>query len=140
MAAARTALKIEVCDTLHELRHALDDGRIGLGLLQGGAGLCEAFVLVRRREQAVMSDTLETRWQHVQQETANELAAFEPDGSPFALACLVGTHPEGNLLAVDADNALIGDGDPVGVAPQIRQHLFRPAQGLLGVHHPVMSM
>lgn len=87
-----------------------------------------------------MSDTLETRWQHVQQETANELAAFEPDGSPFALACLVGTHPEGNIVGVEAHDVLIGDGDPVGVAPQTRQHLFRPTQGLLGVHHPVMSM
>ncbi len=33
---------------------------------------------------------------------------------------------------------MIGDRDAMGVAGQILQHVFRPAEGFLGIDHPVL--
>ncbi len=35
---------------------------------------------------------------------------------------------------------MVGDGDAVGVASQIMQHMLRAAEGRLGIHHPVLSI
>jgi hypothetical protein len=34
---------------------------------------------------------------------------------------------------------MIGDGDAVGVASQILKHMFRTAEGRLGVHNPLLA-
>ena len=47
---------------------------------------------------------------------------------------------EGDALAVEAEQAVVGDGDAMGIAAEIAQHLRRAAQGLLGIDHPVLAM
>ena len=45
---------------------------------------------------------------------------------------------EGNphLTMVDIDEAVIGDGHTVGVAPELVEHLPRSCHGTLGIDHP----
>ena len=57
------------------------------------------------------------------------------------------TQPPGTAVTmerhrgiVDAQNALVGDRHPVGVAAQKLDHPGRTAEGLLGIHHPVMDI
>ena len=33
----------------------------------------------------------------------------------------------------------VGDGDAMGVASQVLEHLLRPAEGRLGIHHPLLA-
>ena len=44
---------------------------------------------------------------------------------------------EGNAFLVACDQASIGDGDAVGVAGEIAQHLLRATEGVLAVDHPL---
>jgi len=46
---------------------------------------------------------------------------------------------ERHLRIGDLDQPMIRDCDAVGVASQIMQHMFRPAEWLLGVHDPVFT-
>jgi len=83
-------------------------------------------------QQAVMADAVESVWQHMDQETADELvgcerhhlvsiAAFDPVVLPL----------ESNGLVVECDQAAVGDGDAVGVALEIGQHCLGSAEGTL---------
>jgi hypothetical protein len=44
---------------------------------------------------------------------------------------------EGDTVCIETDQAAVGDGDPVRVTRQIRQHGFRSGEGFLGVDNPV---
>jgi hypothetical protein len=44
---------------------------------------------------------------------------------------------EADPLAVDGDQAIVGDGDAVGVAPDIVEDLRRTSEGPLGIDHPL---
>lgn len=44
---------------------------------------------------------------------------------------------EGYAARVETDKSAVGNGHPVGVARQIRQHGFGPGEGFLGVDDPV---
>ena len=45
---------------------------------------------------------------------------------------------EGDVVVVHRQEAMIGDRHAMGVAGQVLQHVFRPAEGCLGVDHPVL--
>src|SRR6185503_13478780 len=45
---------------------------------------------------------------------------------------------EGDLSALDRDEAAVGDRDPMGIAAEIGLHLVRAAEGWLGVDHPLL--
>ena len=44
---------------------------------------------------------------------------------------------EADLSVGESDEPAVGDGDPVGVAAEIVEHLLRAAERALGVDHPV---
>src|SRR5262245_44143861 len=95
-----------------------------LGALSGG-------------EQAVVADAVEPCWQHVDQETANELV----DGEGHHFVALGTFDPvvlplEGDAFLVACDQAAIGDGNAVGVARKITQHFLWAAEWSLAVDHP----
>ena len=90
-------------------------------------------------EQAEVADAHEAFWQHVKEEAAQELRSLESHGTlPAAMGIVLPS--EGDLLAVESDQAVVGDGDAVGVTAEIAQHLRGSAHGLLGIDHPVLSM
>jgi hypothetical protein len=44
---------------------------------------------------------------------------------------------KGHSLAVEGDQAVVADRDPMRIAPQIAQHRGRPAESRFGIHDPV---
>ena len=88
-------------------------------------------------EQAVVADAVEALWQHVHQEPADELVGSERHRL-VSLGTLepVVLPPEGDAVVIACDQAAVGDGDAVGVARQIAQHLLGPAERSFAVDHP----
>ena len=54
---------------------------------------------------------------------------------PVAAVVLVA---EAHAALVEADQPVVRDGDPVGVAGEIGEHRLRPGEGRLGVDEPVL--
>ena len=46
---------------------------------------------------------------------------------------------EGDLAVLEGDQAMVGDGDAMGVTGQVVQDVFGSAEGWLGVNDPVLS-
>src|SRR5215470_2838945 len=88
-------------------------------------------------EQAVVADTMQAFWQHV-----NEEAADEPVGGERHLLVSIAALDavilplEGDALLVESNQSAVGDGDAVGVARQIGQHGLRSTEWLFGVDDP----
>ena len=79
------------------------------------------------RQQPVMPNPLETRRQHMGQKAADELGGRQLDGAAAA-CCRRIAHPERHLAIGEANDAVIRDRHPVGIARQIVEHLGRPAR------------
>src|SRR5208283_6102263 len=45
---------------------------------------------------------------------------------------------ERNAIVLEGDKTMVGDGDAVGIAGQIVENVFCPAEGWLGVDDPVL--
>src|SRR5258708_1500966 len=88
-------------------------------------------------EEAVVANAMEAAREHMDQETADELAERERHG----LVSIASFDPivlplEGDAVAVEGDQAAVGDSDAVGVARQIGEHRLWPAERTLGVDDP----
>ncbi len=44
--------------------------------------------------------------------------------------------PEGDLIVVDIEQALVGEGYALGIAAQVLEYLLRTAERRLGIDHP----
>lgn len=77
-------------------------------------------------EEAVMADAVESVRQGMQEKAADELVGFERhhlvDGAPSVVL-----PSEADLAVGQRDQATVGNGDTMGVAAQIGQHLFGSA-------------
>src|SRR5579883_440519 len=86
-------------------------------------------------QETEVADALETGWQGVQQEAAEEL--FGGQGQDFGLVWMAVVFPlKRDLILLKCQQALIGDGHAVGVAAEILEHLLWAAEGRLGVNYP----
>ncbi len=45
---------------------------------------------------------------------------------------------EADLAVLASEEALVTDSDPMRIAPEVGEDLFRTAEGALGVDHPVL--
>ena len=97
----------------------------------------DALVANTIGQEAVVPDTDESLREHVEQEASDELHARDRHGSFLPSGAIL--PPEFDLSVMDGDDALVGDGDAVGVAGQILQDLGRATKGWLGVDHPLLS-
>src|SRR6478735_11204955 len=87
-------------------------------------------------KQAVMTNAVKAVRNGVKQETADELVGIERHYLlPATVAIILPT--EGDAIAVHADEAGIGDGNAMGIAAEIGQHLFGSGKWRLGIDHPV---
>ena len=88
-------------------------------------------------EQAEVADADEAPGQHVEEEAAQELGCVE---SHDALLSSVGIVlvAEGDVFTVEVEQAVVGDGDAMGIAAQITQHTRRVAERRLGVDNPLL--
>ncbi len=110
----------------------------------GSIGSCEQLACSRdvlgtlaAGEQAVVADAMEARWQHMDQEAADELAGCER----HHLVALAAFDPvvlplEGDVLVVERDQAAVGDGDAMSVAREIAQHFLGSAEWAFAIDHP----
>lgn len=88
------------------------------------------------REKAVIADADQSRWQHMEQEAAQELVDIESQKLLGVAVCIVAIA-EADTLAVERDDPGVADGDAVGVVGEIREHLFRTAERRLAVDDPI---
>lgn len=72
----------------------------------------------------------------VKQETADELVGIERHHLLLATRSIV-LPSEGDAIAIDVDEAAIGDGNTMRIAAEISQHLPGSGKGRLGIDHPV---
>ena len=47
---------------------------------------------------------------------------------------------EGNLVIFESDEAMVGDGNAVGVAAEIAEHMMRATKRGFGIDHPVLAV
>ena len=102
-------------------------GRLGLGLgrarlaeQRGGGG--ELVVDVGAAVEAEVPDLVEARGEDVEEEAPDELLGREGD-----LSAVLGA--EGDGVVVEGDEAVVGDGDPVGVAAEVGEDLASLLEG-----------
>src|SRR5207245_10427547 len=87
-------------------------------------------------EKAVVADALKAGRKSVLQEAADELLCG--DGHHLWLLLVAVVFPlEGDLTLFERQQAPIGEGHTMRVAPQILQHVLRSAKGGLGINHPL---
>jgi hypothetical protein len=82
--------------------------------------------------EAEVPDAVEARWQDVKQKPAHELARIEGHDFGASLAAVV-LPAEADLAVGHGDKSAVGDGDAMGVAPEIGQHLLGSPERALGV-------
>jgi hypothetical protein len=58
--------------------------------------------------------------------------------TPMRLLCLESRQRKAHLAVVETEEPSVGDGDAVGVAGQILQHLLGAAEWWFGVHDPLL--
>ena len=89
-------------------------------------------------EEAIVADAVEAVWQAVDEEAADELVRIERH-QPGRVAVTIVAPPEGYAGLVGADQAAVGDGDPVGVAADIGEDMFGRAERRLGIDDPGLA-
>ena len=89
-------------------------------------------------EETEEADTDETARERVQQKAPQELLGGECHQTSFAAVDII-LPAEGDLAVRESDQPVVGDGDPVGVAGEIMEHMLRSAEGRLGVDNPVLA-
>ena len=88
-------------------------------------------------EEAVVPNAVEPVGQDVDQETADELVGVERHELVASVSLGSVILPfERHALAVEGDEAAVGDRDPVRVAGQVGEHRAGSAKGPLGIDHP----
>ena len=89
-------------------------------------------------EEAGKANPDEPARQDMEHEAAQEL--FGGDRHLALLAAVSVVLPaEGDLAVGNGDETVIGDGDAMGIAGQVVQHMLRPSEGAFRVDHPVLA-
>jgi hypothetical protein len=80
-------------------------------------------------------DANETAWQHVQQETAQELIDRQSEESFPVFRSRV-SPAKRNPVICEGDEAVIGDCYPMSVSAEVAKHLFRAAERWFAIDYP----
>src|ERR1700746_612542 len=116
------------------VRLALIDGRLAFRFCNGEQLTGAGDVVGARTfgEQAVVSDAMQAFWQHVDEESSDDLVGGERHllVSIAALDAVV-LPLESDASLVKGDQATVGDGNAVGVTRQIGQHRLRSTERTL---------
>ena len=104
---------------------------------QQPSGQQEAVASEAVGEQSEVADAHEAFWQHVEEEAAQELGGLERHDALLAAVGIV-LPAKADALSVEGQQAVIGNGDAMGVAAQVAQHLCGSAEGRLGIDDPLL--
>jgi hypothetical protein len=88
-------------------------------------------------EEAIVSDPHEALGEHVEQKPTDKLLDREAHYLHFVAMGVV-PPTEADLAILASEEALVADGDPMGIAPEVGEDLLGSAEGALGVDHPVL--
>ena len=88
-------------------------------------------------EQAVVADAHEAPGQDMEEEAAQELHGFQSHAG-LLVAVSVVPPDETDLLSIEGQQAMVGDGHAMGVAAEVAQHMGRAAEGRFGVNEPLL--
>lgn len=91
------------------------------------------------REETKIPDSDEPLRQHVQEETAQELHSQQRHRALLTAVSVV-LPSEGDAFAIECEEPMIGDGDPVCISAEIAQDLLRTTEGRFGIDHPVLAV
>src|ERR1700736_4138476 len=89
-------------------------------------------------QEAEVADAHEARWQQMEQKASQELIYAQSHEA--LLVAMRGIAPaEGDVAIGESYQPGVRDGDAMRVGAEITQHMFRSAEGLLGVDDPVVA-
>src|ERR1700686_823437 len=86
-------------------------------------------------EEAEVTDAVKPVRQHMDQEAADELVSRESHGLLTVVIAII-LPSKADLAVVHGNQAIVGDGDTVGIAADIIENLFRASKRPLGKDHP----
>ena len=96
----------------------------------------EFFLAVAVPQKSVIANAPEPVRQHVQQETPDEFLGGQ--GHRFDLiASAIIFPPEPDLIVFDVEQAVIGDGDAMGIAAHVIEHLLGSGERSFGIDNPI---
>src|ERR1700674_3933445 len=75
----------------------------------------------------------------MQEETAQELCSQQRHRALLAAVSIV-LPSEGDAFAIECEEPMIGDGNPVRISAEIAQDLLRTTEGRFSVDHPVLAV
>ena len=101
------------------------------------ASECEQSGSVSTGEIAEVADADKAPGQHMLAKAAQELGPGESHDA-LLIAVSIVFPSKSHAVTIEAEQALIADGDAVSVAAKIAQDVSRPAESGLGIDHPVM--
>ena len=86
-------------------------------------------------EETVVPDATKPIREHMDQEATDELVGLKGHRL-LTIAISVILPAEADLAVVHGHQAVVGDGDTVGIPPDIIEDLFRPSERPLRIDHP----
>jgi hypothetical protein len=101
--------------------------------IESGAGLGELGVDVAWGEQAEVPDLHEAARQDVLEKATHEFEGGDP-------ADVTAARAEEDLLVVDVEQTVVGDGDAMGVLAEVAEERGRAFEWGLGVYDPVLPV
>src|SRR5262249_16512918 len=57
---------------------------------------------------------------------------------PIVVPAVETPQREGNVVAIEGDEPVVGDGDTMSITAEIADDLFRPAEGGFGINNPIL--
>src|SRR4030095_8120542 len=87
---------------------------------------------------AKVPDTDKTVGQDVKQKAAHELVRRDGHDSRLVADCIV-PPTKRDVAAIEGNETVVGDGDTMGVASEVTDHVLGAAEGGLGIDNPVLA-
>src|SRR5260370_34803220 len=87
------------------------------------------------RQNAEVEDADESGREDVQQEAAQELVGAQRHQTLFVFVSGIAPAESDNAVG-ECDEAMVRDGDAMGVLAEVAKRMLRPAEGTLRVHYP----
>jgi hypothetical protein len=112
---------------------------MGFGVMQPQTlTVGQEFCAMAIAQESEGTDADKAAGQNVQQETSQELLRGERHHPLLITGCIV-LPAEGNLVLLEGHQTMVGDGDTMGVAGKIAQHMMGTAEGWFGIDDPVLT-
>ncbi len=94
------------------------------------------FLTVAIAEEAEITDAMKPMRQNVEEEATDEFLGRKRHGFLLTVVSIV-LVSEANLTGFDVQQAVVRDGDAMGVAADVIEHLFGAGEGRLGIDNPL---